>query len=104
MNQRYTYQNYLHWPGPERYELIDGKAFLMAGPSPTHQRISGKIHLQLMKFLEGKKYEAFAAPFDVRLFERDNDTPDEVDTVVQPDITVICDRYKDNFCPSSHKI
>lgn len=94
MNQQYTYQNYLCWPGPERYELIDGKAFLMAGPSPTHQRISGKIHQQLMNFLEGKKCEAFAAPFDVRLFEREHDTPDQVDTIVQPDITVVCDRSK----------
>lgn len=66
----------------------------MAGPSPTHQRISGRIHQQLMNFLEGKKCEAFAAPFDVRLFEDENDSPDEVDTVVQPDITVLCDRAR----------
>ena len=93
-DRRYTYQNYLSWSGPKRYELIDGEAILTAGPSPTHQRISGRIHQQLMNFLEGKKFEAFAAPFDVRLFEEKIDSPDEVDTVVQPDITVICDRSR----------
>lgn len=93
-DRRYTYRNYLGWSGPERYELIDGEAILMAGPSPTHQRISGRIHQQLMNFLEGKKCEAFAAPFDVRLFEDENDSLDEVDTVVQPDISVVCDRSR----------
>lgn len=94
MKRRYTYLNYLSWPGPDRYELIDGEAVLMAGPSPIHQRISGKLHQQLMNFWEGKKCEAFAAPFDVRLFEGEDDPPEKVDTVVQPDITVICDRSK----------
>jgi Uma2 family endonuclease len=42
-------------------------------------------------FLEGKRCEVFAAPFDVRLFpEEDNSDT----TVVQPDIVVICDPSK----------
>ena len=33
-------------------------------------------------------------PFGVRLFEKDGDVPDDVDTVVEPDISVICDKNK----------
>lgn len=93
-NERYTYQDYLDWPGPDRYELIDGEAYLMAGPAHVHQRVSGEILRQLLNFLEGKKCEAISAPFDVRLFEKEGDEPESVDTVVQPDIMVVCDKAK----------
>lgn len=89
--ETYTFADYLSWPGPERYELIDGEAYLLAAPSPRHQEVSGEIHRQLLNFLEGKKCKAYAAPFDVRLFEQEGDSPEDVDTVVQPDITVVCD-------------
>ena len=35
--------------------------------------------------------EVYSAPFGVRLFEKDGDRPEDVDTVVEPDITVVCD-------------
>lgn len=93
-NERYTYQDYLDWTGSDRYELIDGEAYLMAGPTHVHQRVSGEILRQLLNFLEGKKCEAISAPFDVRLFEKEDDEPENVDTVVQPDIMVVCDEAK----------
>lgn len=34
------------------------------------------------------------APFDVRLFEQDGEAPEDVDTVVEPDISVVCDKSK----------
>ena len=36
----------------------------------------------------------YAAPFSVRLFEKKGDRPEDVDTVVEPDISVICDPDK----------
>jgi len=27
---KYTYADYLEWEGPERYELINGEAYMMA--------------------------------------------------------------------------
>jgi Uma2 family endonuclease len=54
-----------------------------------HQRISRKLLRQLVDFLRGKSCEVFYAPFDVRL---NADTSDN--TVLQPDIVVICDRSK----------
>lgn len=91
---RYTFADVLTWEENERVELIDGEAVMMAPPSVEHQRISREIFRQLANYLEGKKCEVFAAPFGVRLFERDGDAPEDVDTVVEPDISVICDSGK----------
>lgn len=66
----------------------------MAAPSSTHQAISMEISRQLANFLDGKPCRVYPAPFDVRLFEKDEDVPKDVDTVVEPDISVVCDRNK----------
>ncbi|MDR1949986.1 MAG: Uma2 family endonuclease [Spirochaetaceae bacterium] len=87
----FTYADYLEWEGPERYELINGKAFLMASPSVEHQAILRKILVKLAVFLEDKPCEVFAAPLDVRLFPKEDKSDN---TVVQPDILVVCDKSK----------
>jgi len=63
----------------------------MSAPSWQHQDVGGSLYVQLAHFLEGKTCTVFIAPFDVRL---NADTYDN--TVVQPDIVVICDRAKLN--------
>lgn len=91
----FTLADYFQWEEDEgRYELIDGDAYLMAPPTTQHQKVSGEIFRQLANFLEGKKCEVYAAPFGVRLFEREGDRPEDVDTLVEPDITVVCDKSK----------
>ena len=81
--ERYTFADVLTWPDDERAELIDGEVVLMApAPSRGHQEISGEVFRQLANYLEGKKCKVYHAPFDVRLFEKDGDTPEDVDTVV----------------------
>ena len=92
--ESYTFADCLTWPENERIELIDGEAVLMSLPSTVPQKISGELFRQLTNFLEGKKCEVFSAPFGVRLFEKDGDSPENVDTMVEPDISVICDRDK----------
>ena len=92
--ESYTFADCLTWPVNERIELIDGEAVMMSLPSTVHQKISGELFRQLANFLEGKKCEVFSAPFGVRLFEKDGDSPENVDTMVEPDISVICDRDK----------
>jgi Uma2 family endonuclease len=87
--QKYTYADYVQWDDDIRHELIDGVVYDMDAPSTIHQRISRRIFIEFANFLEGKKCEAFYAPFDVRL---NPDTAD--DTVVQPDILVVCDPKK----------
>lgn len=92
---RYTFADVLALDDGERAELIDGEVFLMApAPSRGHQKVGGEIFRQLANYLEGKRCEVYQAPFDVRLFEGDGDTPEDVDTVVEPDIVVVCDHAK----------
>ena len=45
-------------------------------------------------FLEGKKCKVCPAPFAVRLFEKDGDASEDMDTMVEPDISVVCDNSK----------
>lgn len=92
--QSYTYADYLAWDGGDRFELIEGEAVMLASPSTIHQLISGELYRQLANYLEGKKCRVISAPYDVRLFEEEDDRPDDVQTVVQPDISVICDPNK----------
>jgi len=92
--QRHTYGEYLAWPEDVRYELIEGEAYLMS-PAPTvgHQRLVLELARQIADALEGGECEVFVAPFDVRLPRADE--PDgDIDTVVQPDLTVVCDPGK----------
>ena len=58
---------------------------MMAIPSSRHQEICFEIGRQLGSFLVGKKCRVYPAPFEVRLFERDGDAPEAVDTMVEPD-------------------
>lgn len=86
----YTYADYLTWSDDERYELIDGVPYAMVpAPGRTHQEFLMALSNQLYNFLKGKPCKVYPAPFDVRLAADKED-----DTVVQPDITVICDRDK----------
>jgi len=84
----YTFSDYMTWGEDVRCELIDGVVYDMSpAPGWVHQGISGKLVRQLDVFLDSKPCMVFQGPFDVRL---DPDGAD--DTVVQPDVTVICDR------------
>jgi len=91
---KYTYADYLNWPENERWELINGLPFNMTpAPSTEHQRISRELALQFANYLVGKTCEVFYAPFDVRL-PQSHQKDEEIDSVVQPDLAIICDRNK----------
>jgi Uma2 family endonuclease len=92
--ERFTYRHYRTWPDEERWELIDGQAWAMSpAPMREHQELSGKLFVEISVFLKGKPCKAYDAPFDV-LLPGSGEEDDEVDTVVQPDIVVFCDRSK----------
>jgi Uma2 family endonuclease len=89
----YTYQDYLNWTFPERVELIRGTPYLMSpAPNSQHQSISSALVAFLFFYFKGSKCRVFSAPFDVRL--PISLKPGKVDTVVQPDISIICDPAK----------
>lgn len=91
---QYSYADLLEWDENVRYELYNGLPVALASPSSTHQMISGDLFSQLYSFLKGKGCQVFSAPLDVRLFEKSGDSPENVSTVVQPDLMVVCDREK----------
>ena len=90
VEKRYIYSDYASWDTDDRYELIDGEAYLMSAPSWDHQEILGNLFGLLWTFLRGKPCKLAIAPFDVCL----NAAGDKDDTVVQPDLIVVCDKSK----------
>ena len=89
LEERYTYADYSAWPEDERYELIAGTAYALATPTMAHQVVLREIFAQLYLLLQGRPCQVFVAPFSVRLNADKGD-----DTVVEPDILVVCDEKK----------
>lgn len=85
----YTEDDYYNLPETIRAELIDGQFYYMAAPNRIHQRILSELHLTIGQYIrtKGGDCEIYPAPFAVKLFE-------DKDTIVEPDISVICDRSK----------
>jgi len=88
--KRYTYADYASWDDENRYELIDGVAYMMSAPSLEHQEVLGNLFALLWTFLRDKPCKVLVSPFDVCL----NAKGDDDDTVVQPDVLVICNISK----------
>ena len=93
--RHHTYADYLSWPDGECGELINGVAYIREPPAPSrsHQELVGELYFQIRLALEGKPWQAYVAPFDVRLPKAD-ETDDQIDTVVQPDVLIVCDASK----------
>jgi len=91
----YSYADYLTWDFEGMVELIHGKIYKMS-PAPTsmHQRVGGELHRQIANFLRKKPCKVFIGPFDVRLPKARRKGNELIDTVVQPDVCVICDENK----------
>ncbi len=92
--RRFTYADLLSWPAEERWELIDGVAYdISPAPSREHEEITVALILQFGNFLKGNPCRVYTAPFDVRLPNASEDAM-TASTVVQPDLTVVCDLKK----------
>lgn len=86
----FTVADYMSWPDDIRCELIHGVVYDMS-PAPVieHQVLSGQLNLHLANLMNarrggggGRICSVLYAPVDVVLSE---------DTVVQPDLIVVCD-------------
>ena len=88
-DRNYTVEDYEKLPDDKRYELIDGKLYDLAAPSTVHQTILLEMAMQLRNCAMNHAADCLVmiAPYDVQL-DRDNQT------IVQPDIMVLCDREK----------
>lgn len=93
-DERHTYGDYRTWPDDRAYELVDGIAYAMVpAPSVAHQSIIVAMVRQIEQALEHGPCRVFVAPLDVRL-PSGEEADDDTDTVVQPDLLVVCDRSK----------
>lgn len=98
----YRYSDYLNWSEDERWELLDGHAYMNAAPSRRHQEIQVELLRQISNYLNGKICRVYGSPFDIRFAGKD-EQDNEIKDVVQPDITVVCDKSKldDKGCKGS---
>jgi Uma2 family endonuclease len=91
-----TYEELEHFPDDgKRHEIIDG--FHVAEPSPTtyHQKVSGRLFLQLHAQVEHPGLgEVFCAPLDVHLSDHD---------VVEPDLVVVLKEARTIVTPTKIK-
>ena len=96
INGVYTYADYLTWQLEQTVEIIKGKILRLSAPSRRHQDISWQLSGVFYKAFQGVACKAYAAPFDVRLVDKQKSVRANKDvlTVVQPDLCVICDKAK----------
>ena len=85
--ESYTCEDLLSWDEDVRAEIIDGELFMMPLPTIKHQGVVGELCRQLANFLVGKPSSVYPSRTGVRLFE-------DKETLLEPDIMVICDRSK----------
>ena len=86
----YTEDDYYNLPENVRAELIDGYLiYNQAAPSRTHQTILGELYLTISQYIKSKNgfCKVYPASFAVQLSE-------DRKTIIEPDISVICDRNK----------
>lgn len=93
-DKHYTFADVLTWPEDAHIELIEGVPYQLPRRLRIHQEICQNLGLLLWEYMEDKAGEVFFMPLSTRLFEKDGDRPDNVDTYVEPDIILICDPAK----------
>lgn len=92
--KKYTFADYLTYPEDERWEIIDGVPYMQAAPAPVHQEVLTELVRQMANYLTGKPCKVYPAPFCVRLPLGNEKNEKEVKNIVEPDISIICDRSK----------
>jgi Uma2 family endonuclease len=82
----YTYEDYLLWEG--KWELIEGIPYAMSpAPSIKHQRITSELNFLFVQALKKCKHCKVYQPIDWKIKE---------DTVLQPDMLVVCKPFNNN--------
>jgi len=94
----YTIDDIYALPEGTMADLFDGQIYYMAPPSRIHQEILGELYTTINNYIKSKNgvCKVYPAPFAVKLSEDDK-------TLVEPDISVICDPGKltDKGCTGS---
>jgi len=90
----YTYDDYVNWEGD--WELIDGVAYAMS-PSPlrSHQGIASEFVRHLGNEVKECLRCEVLSEFDYRIAD---------DTVVRPDVVLVCDETNENYLTKAPEI
>jgi len=104
-NKTYTYADYMKFPEGERIEIIEGRIYNMSlAPSRKHQEIISKLLIEIGSYIKANNghCKVYPAPFDV-ILKNDVEETNNSKNIVQPDISVICDKSKltDKGCTGS---
>lgn len=85
----YTVEEFYNLPDDIHAELVNGQIVYMATPSRLHQDISHELDFAITSYIKskGSNCRVYTAPFSVQLQAGD-------DTVLEPDISIICDTDK----------
>jgi Uma2 family endonuclease len=97
LNGTYSYADYLTWQLEENVELIKGKIMAMSpAPNLKHQNAITNLGGSLYQYFHKRPCKLFYAPFDVKLYnsQKSKLSDQDVFSVVQPDLCVICDKDK----------
>lgn len=81
-----SYADYLVFEraAPTKHEYVAGMVLAMAGGSPEHARLAGRLARFIGVALDGKPCDIFSSDLRVRIVETNRST--------YPDLTVICGR------------
>ncbi len=91
ITKSYTVGDYLSWKFDEMVELIKGKIYnISPAPRSKHQAYLHNLDGIFYNLTRKRTCKVFPAPFDVYLKGMESDQ----DTVVQPDICIVCDQTK----------
>ncbi len=87
--KKFTIDDMIDLPEGVHMEMIEGKVYDMATPSPRHQEIVAYFVRRIGDHIEKKKGDCivYPAPFAVFL-------SNDEDTYLEPDVSVICDKSK----------
>lgn len=73
----------------QRAELIDGKLYMLAAPTATHQRLVMVLSNRIYNYIQGRQGMCEVFPFPFAVFLNANN-----EIYLEPDISVICDKDK----------
>lgn len=87
----YTSQNHVSSQVAEGSSLYTTQ--MKPSPSPRHQEVLINLLLQVGHYLQDKSFKLYPAPFNV-ILPAHSDHDKQITTLVQPDLTIICDTTK----------
>lgn len=85
----YTIDDIYVLPEGQRAELIDGKIYDMAPPSPLHQQLVAVLTTELQNYISKNRGDCKVYPAPFAVFVKEDDM-----NYVEPDISLVCDSTK----------